>query len=82
MKQKDSDRRIMSAHHEQLEITIHDGAAAETADDAINIEATLLDLDDGAFARLTSAAWCGTPGCSGFDDQWGRRLSCPGYGRA
>ena len=52
----------------------------DTVKPAINIEAMLLDLDDGAFARLTEAAWCGTPGCSGFDDQWGRKLSCPGFG--
>lgn len=56
-------------------------ASIDTTKRMIGIEATLLDLDDSAFARLTSAAWCGTPGCSGFDDQWGRKLSCPGFGQ-
>ncbi len=59
--------------------------------DTIGLEATVLGLDERTFARLASsgmhrmmdaAAWCGTPGCSGFDDQWGRRLSCPGFGQA
>ncbi|MCR4256478.1 MAG: hypothetical protein NUW08_02115 [Candidatus Uhrbacteria bacterium] len=55
------------------------------AANTIGIEATLLALDDGAFARLTEAAWCGgNGGCSGYDDlalpeRW---IKCPPYGRA
>lgn len=59
-------------------------SSIDTSNRMIGIEATLLDLDDGAFARLTSAAWCGggsNGGMSGFDDSK-RLFICPAYGRA
>ena len=27
--------------------------------------------------RELERMYAGTPGCSGFDDQWGRKLDCP-----
>lgn len=57
--------------------------SADAARNMIGIEATLLDLDDGAFARLTSAVWCGggsNGGMSGFDDSR-RHFICPAYGQ-
>ncbi len=82
MNQQHSDRRRMHTENVHLEIAIPVVANVAKTSGAIGLEASVLDLDEGAFTRLTSAAWCGTPGCSGFDDQWGRKLSCPGYGQA
>jgi len=40
---------------------------------------TRAELNKERLCALERAIQCGTPGCSGFNDQWGRKLSCPGY---
>ncbi|MEK7473727.1 MAG: hypothetical protein AAB668_03325 [Patescibacteria group bacterium] len=66
----------------QLEtVDAKNDAMADEAKVVNGLEATLLELDDGAFSALTGAAQCGSPGLSGFNDQWGWKLSCPGYGQ-
>jgi hypothetical protein len=64
----------------KLEIVDVKNDAPVEAKDANGLKATLLGLNDGAFAALTSAAWCGGGGASGFDDM-PRLFRCPSYGQ-
>jgi hypothetical protein len=47
----------------------------------IAIHSSILALDESAFMLLTDAVRCGSPGFSGFNDEFGRKLFCPSYGR-
>lgn len=41
----------------------------------------LAEKNAARLRELGHVIHAGTPGFSGFDDQWGRKLECPSYGQ-
>ncbi len=70
----------MEKERQMLELVAHTNPQKMAIDrTGRHVIASILALDDDAFNRLMRDVWCGTPGFSGYNDQWGVRLYCPSY---